>query len=323
MNRVAVRDSAFGAALVITAGVGVHRGAASVGWVRTGTAVRVAAAGVALLVTVAGCASSVSTAEYQGLLTGFEQAVQPPIDRLVGAESVDEVAAAKSELAAAMQAQEQVLQDVTPPDNARGQHDAVLTFLRSAPRLLALAPPDAKPNECGFAPGAEEQAAKAKAAVRQELETAASGVSTTALAGAGLTFNGSLVPPSVDLPPLQDRRGENGAVLQRNGPRGRGTLEIKNGGGSDAVIAAAVSDPAAPTASIYVRAQSTAKLTGLAGTYQVYFKSGTDWDGQALKFTRDCAFQKFDDSFDANSNWTITVTPVAGGNATSSDVPAF
>jgi hypothetical protein len=70
------------------------------------------------------------------------------------------------------------------------------------------------------------------------------------------------------------------------------------------VIAAVVSDPAAPTASIYVRALSTARLTGLAGTYQVYFKSGTDWDGQALKFTRDCAFQKFDDSFDANSDWT-------------------
>jgi hypothetical protein len=301
----------------------VHRGAASEGRVRTGTAVRVAAAGFALLVGVAGCASSLSTAEYQGLLTGFEQSVQPPIDRLVAATSVDEVASARSELATAMQAQEQALRDVTPPDNARGQHDAVLTFLRSAPGLLALAPPDATPNECGIAPSAEEQTAMAKAAVRQELETAASGVSTAALAGAGLTFNGSLIPPQVDLPAQQDRRGENGAVLQRNGPRGGGTLEIKNGGGSDAVIAAVVSDPAAPTASIYVQAQSTARLTGLAGTYQVYFKSGTDWDGQALKFTRDCAFQKFDDSFDANSDWSITITPVVGGNATSSDVPAF
>jgi hypothetical protein len=301
----------------------VHRGAASASWVRTGKVVRVAAAGFALLVGVAGCASSVSTAEYQGLLTGFEQSVQPPIDRLVAATSADEVASASSELAAAMQAQEQALQDVNPPDNARGQHDAVLTFLRSAPGLLALAPPDATPNECGIVPSAEEQTAMAKAAVRQELETAASGVSTTVLAGAGLTFSGSLIPPQVDLPALQDRHGENGAVLQRNGPRGGGTLEIKNGGGSDAVIAAVVSDPAAPTASVYVRALSTATLTGLAGTYQVYFKSGTDWDGQALKFTRDCAFQKFDNTFDANSDWSITVTPVVGGNATSSDVPAF
>lgn len=301
----------------------MHRGAVPAGRVRTGTAVRLAAAGLGLLVGVAGCASSVSTAEYQALLTGFEQSVQPPIDRLVAAESVAEVASARSELAAAMQAQEQALQDVTPPDNARAQHDAVLTFLRSAPSLLALPPPDATPNECGIAPSAEEQTATAKAAVRQQLETAASGVSTTDLAGAGLTFNGSLVPPEVDLPALQDRHGENGAVLQRNGPRGGGTLEINNGGGSDAVIAAVVSDPAAPIASVYVRAQSTAKLTGLAGTYQVYFKSGTDWDGQALKFTRDCAFQKFDDLFDANTDWSITVTPVVGGNATSSDVPAF
>jgi hypothetical protein len=285
--------------------------------------VRVAAAAFALLVGVAGCASSLTTAEYQGLLTGFEQSVQPPIDRLVAATSADEVAAARSELAAAMQAQEQALKDVDPPDNARAQHEAVLTFLRSAPGLLALVPPDATPNECGIAPTAEEQTAMAKAAVGQELETAASGVSAAALAGAGLTFGGSLVPPQVDPPALQDRHGENGAVLQRNGPRGRGTLEIENGGSSDAVIAAVVSDPTAPAASVYVRSFSTARLTGLAGTYQVYFKSGTDWDGEALKFTRDCAFQKFDDVFDANSNWTITITPVVGGNATSSDVPAF
>jgi hypothetical protein len=148
-------------------------------------------------------------------------------------------------------------------------------------------------------------------------------VSADALAGAGLTFDPGTLPPQAEPPALQDRHGENGAVLQRNGPRGRGTLEIKNGGGSDAVIAAVVSDPASPTASIYVQALSTATLTGLAGTYQVYFKSGTDWDGQTLKFTRDCAFQKFDDSFDANSAWSITITPVVGGNATSSEVPAF
>lgn len=301
----------------------MHRGTASVGGLRTGTAVRAAAAGFALLVGVTGCASSVSTVEYQGLLTGVEQAVQPQIDRLVAATSVDAVGSARSGLAAAMQAQEQALRDVTPPDNARGQHDAVLMFLRSAPRLLALAPPDAKPNECGIAPSAQTQTAMVKAAVGQELETAASGVSTTALAGAGLTFTGRLVPPKADPPALQNRRGQNGAVLQRNGPRGRGTLEIKNGGGLDAVIAAVVSDPKDPIASIYVGARSTAKITGLAGTYQVFFKGGTDWDGQALTFTRDCSFQKFDDVFDAGSNWSITITAVVGGNATSSDVPAF
>jgi hypothetical protein len=94
----------------VTDGVGVYRGAASVGWVRAGTVVRVVAAGVALLVGVAGCASSVSTADYQGLLTGFELSVQSPIDRLVAAKSVDEDTSARSELAAAMHVQEQALQ---------------------------------------------------------------------------------------------------------------------------------------------------------------------------------------------------------------------
>jgi hypothetical protein len=298
-------------------------GSASTGRVRTGWAVRVAAAACAVVMGVAGCASSLSPEEYQELLTGFEQAVQPPIDRLASATSVAEVDSARSELAAAMQTQEQALEDVSPPDEARAQHEAVLAFLRSAPGLLALTPPDATPDECGIVPTAEEQTTLAKSDVQQDLASAASGVTSAEFARAGLTFNGNLVPPEVALPPDQGRRGENGAVLQRNGPRGRGTLEIKNGGDSDAVIAAVVSDPASPSGSIYVQAYSSATLTGLAGTYQVYFKSGADWDQDKLKFTRDCAFQKFDDVFDANSAWSITITPVIGGNATSSDVPAF
>lgn len=286
-------------------------------------AARIAAAGIAVLLGVAGCASSLSTAEYQGLVTGFEMSVQPPIDRLAAATSTAEVASAKAELAAAMQMQEKALRDVSPPDNARGQHDAVLRFLRFASRLLANAPPEAKANECGISPSPDEQTAAAKSAVGKDLELAASGLSPADFASAGLTFNGRLVPPKVEPPAQQNRRGANGAVLKRNGPRGSGTLEIKNGGRSDAVIATVVSDPANPTSSVYVQANATARVTGLAGTYQVYFKSGTDWDGQALTFTRDCAFQKFDDPFDANRSWTITITPVVGGNATSSDVPAF
>jgi len=301
----------------------VHRRMASAGRVRTRVALRVAAAGVALLVGTAGCASSLSTTEYQGLLTGFEKSVQPPIDRLAAAKSVAEVATAKADIAAAMQEQEKALRDVSPPENARGQHDAVLAFVRSAPSLTALTAPAVEPNECGISPSPEEQTAAAKAAVGDKLQRAASDVSAAALTGAGLTFNGRLVPPKVDPPALQNRRGANGAVLQRNGPRGSGKLEIKNGGDSDAVIATVVSDPKAPTASVYVQANSTATVTGLAGTYQVYFKSGVDWDGQLLKFTRDCAFQKFDDSFDENTNWSISITPSPAGNATSSDVPAF
>src|SRR5690606_22620532 len=145
----------------------------------------VAAAACAVAMGVAGCASSLSPEEYQGLVTGFERSVQPSIDRLTAATSVAEVDSARHEIAAAMQTQEEALRDVSPPDEARAQHEAVLAFLRSAPGLLALAPPDASPDECGIAPTAEEQTTLAKADVQQQLATAASGVSSADFAAAG------------------------------------------------------------------------------------------------------------------------------------------
>lgn len=276
-----------------------------------------------MLLGLTGCASNLTTEEYQGLLTGLEQAVQPPIDRLAAATSVDEVTVARSELVAAMQAQMEVFRNADPPEDATSQHGAVLTFLQSAPQLAALTPPDTAPDECGIVPTPEEQTALAKADVREELAVAAATLTNDTMARAGLSFGGNLVPPAVELPAEQNRRGENGAVLDRNGPHGRGTLEINNGGDSDAVVAAVASDPKAPLASVYVRGNSTARITGIAGTYQVYFKSGEDWDEERKAFTRDCSFQKFDDVFSADSAWRITITPVIGGNATSSDVPPF
>jgi hypothetical protein len=89
------------------------------------------------------------------------------------------------------------------------------------------------------------------------------------------------------------------------------------------VIAAVAGDPATPLASIYVQANSSATLSGIRGDYQVYFKSGTDWDGQARTFTRDCRFQKFDDPFGGGSNWEISITPSPVGNASSSDTDPF
>jgi hypothetical protein len=303
----------------------VHRTEPLPGRVRARTGARFAAAGFAVLLGVTGCASTLTTEEYQGLLTGLEQAVQPPIDRLAAATSVDEVTAARSELVAAMRAQMEAFRDAgRPPEEAGVQHGAVLGFLGAAEKLAALAPPDGTtPDECGIVPTPEEQTAQAKADVRAELESAGATLTNDNMARAGLSLAVDLVPPGLEPPAEQNRRGENGAVLDRNGPHGRGTLEINNGGDSDAVVAAVASDPKAPLASVYVRGNSTARITGIAGTYQVYFKSGEDWDEERKAFTRDCSFQKFDDVFSADSAWRITITPVIGGNATSSDVPPF
>ncbi len=47
---------------------------------------------------------------------------------------------------------------------------------------------------------------------------------------------------------------------------------------------------------VYVRANSDTKIYGIRdGVYKLFVTSGSDWDSK--RFTRDCAFSKFDDPF--------------------------
>ncbi|MEV0685804.1 MULTISPECIES: hypothetical protein [Nocardia] len=137
------------------------------------------------------------------------------------------------------------------------------------------------------------------------------------------TGQGSTSTSSTVAAPLQNRRADNGAVVQQNGLNGSGELKIVNGNSSDCAIVVTSSDPKSPQATIYVQGNSNATLSGIAGSYFVYMKYGTDWDQAALGFTRDQEFSKFDDVFDADTEWEITLQPSIGGNASTSDVPSF
>ncbi|MFD0000290.1 hypothetical protein [Nocardia sp. NPDC127526] len=123
--------------------------------------------------------------------------------------------------------------------------------------------------------------------------------------------------------PLLNRRAGNGEVVQENGLVGSGILTIVNDNSADYAIVVTNGDPKNPQATIYVQGNSQATLNGIAGTYYVYLKSGVDWDQATLNFTRDRDFSKFDDPFDADSDWEIELKPSIGGNASTSDVPAF
>ncbi|SFM46528.1 Uncharacterised protein [Nocardia asteroides] len=128
-----------------------------------------------------------------------------------------------------------------------------------------------------------------------------------------------VVPPA----PVLNRRADNGEIVQQDGLSGAGTLRIDNGNSADFAVVVTNGNPAAPQAIIYVQGNSEATLSGIDGTYYVYLKTGTDWDQATLGFTRDRKFQKFDDPFDAGSDWEITLQPSIGGNASTSSVPAF
>ncbi|MEV0546172.1 hypothetical protein [Nocardia salmonicida] len=131
------------------------------------------------------------------------------------------------------------------------------------------------------------------------------------------------VRASTPAAPVLNRRGENGAVVQQDGLVGAGKLDIVNGNSDDFAVVVTNGDPKKPQATIYVQGNSSATLNGIDGTYYVYLKTGKDWDEATLAFTREREFQKFDDQFDGDSDWEITLQPSIGGNASTSDVPSF
>jgi hypothetical protein len=138
---------------------------------------------------------------------------------------------------------------------------------------------------------------------------------------------------SLDLPAAQGestRRLPNGHFVRSRSRGGRGTLTIDNTSGSpDAVVT--LSKKKRAVISVYVRRGKKYKVTGIGdGSYKVFYVRGADWDGKARWFARDCEFQQFDDPLKFRTinsateirwdNWEITLHPVAGGRASTSDV---
>ncbi|MFD4459869.1 hypothetical protein [Nocardia sp. NPDC058480] len=150
-----------------------------------------------------------------------------------------------------------------------------------------------------------------------------SGESVDAAPTSGSAKATTTVRTTTPAPPVLNRRGANGAVVQQDGLVGAGKLDIVNGNSDDFAVVVTNGDPKRPQATIYVQGNSNATLNGIDGTYYVYLKTGKDWDEAALAFTREREFQKFDDPFDGDSDWEITLQPSIGGNASTSDVPSF
>ena len=124
------------------------------------------------------------------------------------------------------------------------------------------------------------------------------------------------------------RRLQNGTFIQRRNTGGRGQFKIKNGADDTTVsLVPAKGKKPKPVLTVYVRGGGTVTAKGVRdGTYLVYTASGEDWDKGRKGFTRDCSFSKFDDKFKFTSTsftssiWTVTLTPVVGGNASTSNV---
>lgn len=121
--------------------------------------------------------------------------------------------------------------------------------------------------------------------------------------------------------PQSSRSLANGRVIARSGA-GSGALRVANGGSSDAVLKLSTSRRRT-ILGIYVRAGRTAAAGGIpTGTFRVLFASGRDWDPAKRGFTRKCQFTRFEGDlhYRPGLTYTLTLTPTAGGNASTQSI---
>ena len=79
--------------------------------------------------------------------------------------------------------------------------------------------------------------------------------------------------------------------------------------------------------SIYIGRKATSTIKGIPdGKFDVYFASGSSWDGKRNTFSRNCGFTRFDDKMKFTSGggqyttYRITLNAVAGGNASTKSI---
>ncbi|WP_157594454.1 hypothetical protein [Streptosporangium amethystogenes] len=115
-------------------------------------------------------------------------------------------------------------------------------------------------------------------------------------------------------------RPSNGKILYSRYSRGQGTLKIKNGNRTDTVVTLVRGRSKA--LSVYVRARSTATVRVVKdGTYTIFYTSGYRFSTSRGRFTRDPSYRRFDKRLrfvttsTSTTIWTLTLTPIRGGNA--------
>ncbi|MEV6595924.1 hypothetical protein AB0M36_03560 [Actinoplanes sp. NPDC051346] len=260
-------------------------------------------------------AGPVTPAQYAELLAASDSAIKTPFAKL----NTDDAAAfSKAAPAAAtvIRAEADKLRVTVPPAGAEPAHAQLSRQLVSlgdmveeaatARRECPAASPYAAVLQSGWADGLRENAKK--------------------LATTDATYRfGTFLPAA---PKEQNRRLKNGTFIGRSGSGGLGELKIKNGAADTTItLVPSKGKKPKPTLTVYVRGGDTYTAKGIRdGTYRIYTASGEDWNAGRKGFTRGCDYSKFDDTFkftttsSSTSIWTITLTPVVGGNASTSDV---
>ncbi|WP_214103025.1 hypothetical protein [Acrocarpospora catenulata] len=213
----------------------------------------------------------------------------------------------------------QQLEPVQPPAEITTEHADYLDGLRSMRTSLG-----------ELRSGVDQRAYCTATAVMAGLGKS-EGFTALREAGVDLASLGDYPGGKVTVKPPKERNRSlsNGKLLRSSIRGGRSKLTVRNDGKQDSVLTMMLGKRKAIT--VYVRKKSKATITNIKdGSYRVYFTTGTDYDSKKRAFTRGCDFVKFDDpvrfrtTYSGSAirwvDWTLTITPVDGGNAKFSEV---
>ncbi|MEV7601536.1 hypothetical protein AB0O91_29640 [Kitasatospora sp. NPDC089797] len=145
-------------------------------------------------------------------------------------------------------------------------------------------------------------AGKARLGAGQALSGVSAAVAKLTEAG----YRSAFTVPELPEPVAQPRTLENGTMIREGAQGGGGTLEIDDNAGQDAVFT--IGRDGTALASVFVAKGQQASIEGIAaGSYDISYTTGTDWDPEARQFTQDCDFVKFQDKheFTSKGGWTI------------------
>jgi hypothetical protein len=260
-----------------------------------------------------------SMADYQTALGDVDKSMSQALHDIGAAHTAGGLATAANALKAAAESSRARLTDLTPPTTVASAHQA---YLQSFTKFATFTD-----DVVGLALRHEVcMGSSAMTVLGNDTSTASlrSAVTDLATAVSPLTI-GAWVPAQAT---LQKRQLANGTYVKKGTRNGMGQLKIDNKNGTvDTLVTVTPAGAKAASFSVYLRAGSSFTVTGIKdNTYDIYLASGMDWDPAGPGFSRECGFNKFDESskFTTTSRtytvWSITLSMSSGGNASASEV---
>ncbi|WP_322760792.1 hypothetical protein [Frankia sp. Cr2] len=262
----------------------------------------------------------ITSGEYQAALSALDSALAPQFSAVFLSGTPAALSNAFKSAAAELRTQGLTLSRIRPPADVAAAHKNLVVALSTLTSDLSSLAGDARDHTLCTGGAGMPRAASGDGA--RALRSAATAIAS---ADPAQSYKVGTFMPAAQ--PDLNRQPANGNLSP--GKRGGlGKLTIK-AATTDAVIK--LTGGGTLIRNIYVRAGQTVVADGIPdGTFDVFFTTGTDWESAASRFTRDCAFSKFDQPLPYQTKYfstqtqyttfTLTLYKSIDGNASTSSV---